>query len=579
MALTSRGLRIEVVGREVTGRPVPGRPRRPYSPLLLGLPALLLLSILVVPIGITSATAFGNGLGNFEVLADPDALHAIRNSLIWVGIAVALIVVGFGLALASYRLPTLLSILQPALLVPFAVSALVSGATFRIMFDPAPERGTMSAAFTTVFGSSPVWLGPGLFWLVLASAFGWIWLGYVVSLFRTGLDAIPADLARTVRVEGLRGWRRLVAVELPILRPISGIITLTLVVASVRIFDLVLIGVPASMHHDADVLALQWWRIPSGPGPAAALGLVLFVAVAAVALTGMRGLRRTWAMPASNGARRQLAQPDRRGRLFGWSVGFLISLVWVFPALVLVATALHSPREAGLRGWWSLDAIGFDSFTAASNAGLWRSLASTFLIAVVATVVLLLVAVPTAYLIAWGGLPRRVGRVSVTVLVILAVAPVQMYAAPLRDAFVAAGLGGSRMSLALVHAAAGLPFGVLLLRSAFASARPSLIAEALQGHDRQSTVITAVRDTYRPALIAVAVLEFVLVWNDFIVGFLIGGPASTPLSLVLWGEARQFATSAGTVAAAAVVSSIVPVALLLAFWPAVVRGLTVGTRP
>lgn len=580
MVLSGNGLRFEVVGREVTGRPVPGRPRRPYSPFLLGLPGLLLISILVVPIVVTTVQAFGDGLGNFAVLADPDALHAIANSLIWVAIAIALIAVGFALAVVSYRIPTVTSILQPALVVPFALSLLVSGATFRIVFDPVPERGTVSALAERLFGSSPVWLGPGLFWLVLASAFGWIWLGYVVSLFRAGLDAIPSDLIRTVAAEGLRGRRRFAAVEWPILRPITGVVTLTLVVAAVRMFDLILIAVPASMHHDADVLALHWWRTgaTAEPGRSAALGVVLFAAVAVVAIAGMRGLRRGWAMPpVSRPTETPPAGP--RVRRIGWVVGFVVAAVWALPAVVLLATALHSPRAAGLRGWWSLDGLGLDSFVAASHAGLWRSMSSTLLVALVATVVLLVVAVPTAYLLTWGGLPPRLGRIALTVFAVLAVAPVQMYAAPLRDAFAGAGLAGSRISLALVHAAAGLPFAVLLLRSAFGSAPPSLVAEALQGYDRQSAVLAAVRHTYRPALVAVAVLEFVLVWNDFIVGFLIGGPGTTPLSLVLWGEARQFAISTGPVAAAAVVSSVLPVALLLTNWATVVRGLTQGTRP
>jgi alpha-glucoside transport system permease protein len=254
-------------------------------------------------------------------------------------------------------------------------------------------------------------------------------------------------------------------------------------------------------------------------------------------------------------------------------------LFWILPALVLVATALHSPREAGLRGWWSLSGLGLSSFDAAANAGLLRALLSTVLISSIATIVLLVIAVPTAYLVAWGGLPQRLGRVVTSAFVVLAVTPVQMYAAPLRDAIGTAGLAGSRVALALVHAAAGLPFAVLLLRSAFASAPPVLVAEALQGPARQSAVLATVQRTYRPALVAVAVLEFVLVWNDFIVGFLISGPGTTPLSLVLWGEARQFSTSAGTVAAAAVVASIVPVVLLLSFWQTVVRGLTVGSKP
>jgi alpha-glucoside transport system permease protein len=463
---------------------------------------------------------------------------------------------------------------------------LVSGATFRLLFDPTPERGTVTAVWTRLFGSSPVWLGPGLFWLVLVSAFGWTWLGYVVSLFRAGLDAIPDDVTRTITAEGVRGWRRLRALEIPLLRPITGVVTLTLVIAAVRVFDLVLIVVPGSMQRSADVLGLNWWRATTTGGDAgrtAALGVVLFAIVAAVGLIGVRGLRRRrWAMPVTvvrPDASLGRPKPTRRVRRLGWFTGFAVALVWIFPAVVLVATALHSPREAGLRGWWSSSGLGFSSFGAAANVGLFRALLSTLVIATAATAVLLVIAVPTAYLVAWGGLPTRLGRIAMGVFVVLAVTPVQMYAAPLRDAIDTAGLAGSRVALALVHAAAGLPFAVLLLRSAFASAPPALVSEALQGPARQSAVLATVQRTYRPALVAVAVLEFALVWNDFIVGFLISGPGTTPLSLVLWGEARQFSTSSGPVAAAAVVASVVPVVLMLSFWRTVVRGLTTGSRP
>ncbi len=589
MGLQSNGLSLEVVGREVTGRPVPGRPRRPAGPYLLGLPALLLSCLLLVPIGVTVVAAFrtpsGFGFGNFAVMGDPAALLAVGNSLAWVAVAVGLVAVGFFLALLSYRLPGLTSFLQPALVIPFAVSVLVSGATFRLIYDPAPERGTVTAVWTRLFGSSPVWLGPGLFWLVLVSAFGWTWLGYVVSLFRAGLDAIPDDVSRTIAAEGVTGWRRLSALEIPLLRPITGVVMLTLVIAAVRVFDLILIVVPGPMQRSADVLGLNWWRATTdgASGRTAALGVVLFAIVAAVGVIGVRGLRRRrWALPVAvvpHDPSLGRPKPSKRVRRIGWTVGFAVSLVWILPAVVLVATALHSPREAGLRGWWSLSGIGFSSFAAAANIGVFRALLSTVLIAGAATAVLLVIAVPTAYLVAWGGLPQWLGRVVTSAFVVLAVTPVQMYAAPLRDAIGAAGLAGSRIALALVHAAAGLPFAVLLLRSAFASAPPVLVSEALQGPARQSAVVATVQRTYRPAVVAVAVLEFVLVWNDFIVGFLISGPGTTPLSLVLWGEARQFSASSGTVAAAAVVASVVPVVLMLSFWQTVVRGLTVGSRP
>ena len=58
MGLQTNGLSLEIVGREISGRPVPGKPRRPAGPYLLGLPALLLSCLLLVPIGVTGETSW-----------------------------------------------------------------------------------------------------------------------------------------------------------------------------------------------------------------------------------------------------------------------------------------------------------------------------------------------------------------------------------------------------------------------------------------------------------------------------------------------------------------------------------------
>jgi alpha-glucoside transport system permease protein len=131
-----------------------------------------------------------------------------------------------------------------------------------------------------------------------------------------------------------------------------------------------------------------------------------------------------------------------------------------------------------------------------------------------------------------------------------------------------------------MHAAAGLPFAILLLRAALSAGTGGAegrYADALGGLTGYRTGANRVWRTTGPALVAVAVVEFVLVWDDFIVSFLVSGPGASPLTLVLWGEARQFATSTGPVAAAAVVSAAVPSILLLLTWRRwVVPGLTGG---
>src|SRR4051794_20359863 len=143
MGLQTNGLTLEVVGRGGSGRPVPGKPRRPAGPYLLALPALLLSSLLIVPICVTVVAAFrtpgGFGIGNFAVMRDPGALHAVGNSLLWVLVAFAIVAVGVFLALVRYRLPGGGAPLQPGRGVSFGGLGLGSGGGVPPVFCPPPE--------------------------------------------------------------------------------------------------------------------------------------------------------------------------------------------------------------------------------------------------------------------------------------------------------------------------------------------------------------------------------------------------------------------------------------------------------
>jgi alpha-glucoside transport system permease protein len=547
--------------------------------------------VLIVPVAVTVwyslRTPTGVGLANFgAVLTDSAVWVAIGHSALWALVAFLLVLLGLAIALLSRRVRQVWRALLLVLVVPLGMSSLAVGAIFRLIFDQAPQRGTVNALLGALGGGRPGWVGSNLVWLVLICAFAWSWLGFVVSLFRAGLDAIPVDTIRVATVEGASRYQRLRRVVLPMLRPVFAVVLLTMVVAAVRVFDLILIVVPDPGRAGTDVLATRWQQLTNtspDTGRPAALAVVLFVLLIGVALGCLRGLRYR---PAPREDFRGKARDDkdsdgdvvtgpwpRRGL---WALGVLIIAVWLYPVVLVLATALRSPRDAGLAGWWApgRDGLSTGALAEVTDAGIWSAVLDTLVVAVTATGLMLVVAVPAAYVLARGGLPRWLIRTTTTVLAILAVAPVQMYAEPLEKLFSRAGLGGSQLPLALVHAAVGAPFAVLVLRWAFASA-PAPGAGAADP-DRSGTVLAWAWEHAKSTLIAVVVLEFVLVWNDFAVGFLISGPEASPLTLVLRGEARQFATSAAPVAASAAVSAVVPVVVLLVTWRRVVAGLTGG---
>lgn len=581
---THRGLRLEVTSRPMSGQLVPGRPPRKVLRYLLSLPAATLVLLLVAPMLRTLSWAFHED-GSWTlrhllgVLSDTSTQRALLHTLAWVGVAAGLVVVAFGLALASLRFERWWPAFMGALVLPFGVSALASGAAFRLLFDPTPERGTVSALVATVFGASPVWLGPGLIWLVLMSAFAWTWLGFAVSLFRAALRAIPEDVERVGQVHGA-GRLLLLRTRVRLVLPVGALILLTLVVAAARLFDLALIATPGPMRQEVDTAAVHWWRLTAqspDPGRPAALAVVLFCLLGACALffSHAMGMRRR--MPRTP---RPWWRERRRDRVRWWNValGVGLAVLWVFPVLVLVTTALRTPEDAGASGWWNVGQSGLSlaSLRQIADAGFLGSLWSTLVVAVGATGLLMVVALLATPALSLR-LPEWVSRLLVALLTVLAVAPVQMYAVPLRDAFTSLGVVGSRLPLIVVHVAAGLPLAVLVLRAALVSSHHPALDDALLGQTSPLTALRRLWDRAGAALVAVAVLEFVQVWNDFIISLFVSGPGASPLTIVLWGEARQFATSAGTIAASAALSALVPVVVLLLVWRRwMVPGLTGG---
>jgi alpha-glucoside transport system permease protein len=245
---------------------------------------------------------------------------------------------------------------------------------------------------------------------------------------------------------------------------------------------------------------------------------------------------------------------------------------------VLVLTSLRPPQDAAVAGWWvGGHGWGLESYREAFASGaLAGSLLATAVRAVSATALLLLVAVPAAYALDSEGLPRRTREAIVTITAVLAVVPVQAVADPLGRVFDALRLSGAPTALTLVHVAIGVPFAVLLLRPAFRAVPERELALARAGDaDRAAAPATVISRSWT-TIVAVAVLEFMFVWNDLVVGLILGGPENGPITLVLFGQARQFATSSGVMAAGAVVSMVLPLALVLATGRWVVQGLTVG---
>jgi alpha-glucoside transport system permease protein len=594
--VTSEELLFELAPRADTRSAGDGRPPRPWRPLLLLLPAAVLVGVLLVlPLVTTIVVSLAGWGAHYREIADDSGVrHAIRNSVWWLAFAPLVCLGGLGLARLARGGRRGHAFLIGVFAAPVAASALISGIAFRLIFDPRPARGTVSALIGTVSDVEIPFLGSGWLWVVLASAFAWQWIGLAAVVFRAGLGEIPRDLLRVARTFGAGPIRRLTSVVIPALFPVGALVLVIVLVGTARIFDMVVITAPGSMQDRFDVVGLHWWRWQSdlGDGAAAALAVLMFLIVGGAALACLWGLSREWpgggrpADPAPKAMRNANAAPTPGAASAAsaaaawrrWPARLLAALAvvfWAMPLLVLVLTSAHNPRAAAGSGWWH-GAFGLDSYRQAFASGeLASALVSTGGRALAAAIVLVLVAAPAAYALAWGGMSRLTVRVLIGLTAVLAVVPPQAVILPLGNVFHRLHLLGAPTSLVMVHAAFGTPLAVLLLRNAFALV-PRDVVRTRQLEPEPASALLAVAALSWPAVLTVAVLEFVLVWNDFIVGLLLGGSEAHQIMLVLFQESRQFTTSSGVLAAGSVVSLVIPLAIVLATGKWLVRGLTEG---
>ncbi|MEO3809691.1 ABC transporter permease subunit [Sphaerisporangium sp. B11E5] len=535
------------------------------------LPAVAVMTaVLVAPLAMTVIESLRFPDAYRTLVTAADFWLPLRNNLIWMGFALVACALGLGLALLARDVGgRLRRVLTAALTVPAVVTPLAAGITLRLIFDFRPERGLTGGGAREGY-----LLGPGWIWLLLGMAFVWQWTGVAFLVFREGLGRIRGDLLRVARVFAPGRWSRARLVLIPALFPTAAVAGLIVLIAATRAFEIVLVAVPGSIQDQVDVLGLYWWRQSDvfAPGEREALGVLLFLIPATAALLLLWRLRRDLPPPGETGGTGRTGETGARGPgRVARAASALVAAVWLTPIAVLLLTSLRDPVGAARSGVRAAG-HGFASYAEALRDGSFLdALTPTATRSLLVAVLVVLLAVPAAYGLTYAGMRRRAGALVVALAAALATIPPQAVAVPLGR--VTDRLVGGPVTLSLVHTALVLPLAVLLLRNAFLSVpRPVVDRPLAQGHSAFRWVVEA----RLPAVVTVAVLAAVFTWNDLIVSLLLNWPAADQVPLVIWQQAREFATSAGPLAAESVMAGAVPVVLVLATGRWLTQGLTQG---
>ena len=194
---------------------------------------------------------------------------------------------------------------------------------------------------------------------------------------------------------------------------------------------------------------------------------------------------------------------------------------------------------------------------ALERQGLIRSAANSAVVALVSTALVLLIALPGAYVLArLKGLVRGAG---VGWILVSQVFPVILVILPLFLILRSIGLTDSLVGLTLVHTTYTLPFALWMLQGYVVSI-PIELEEAgsMDGASRLTVLRTIVFPLLMPGVVATAMFSFVSSWNEFFFALvLLQSPENYTLPITLkmfiGGEGK---VALGPLAAGAVLAAI-----------------------
>jgi alpha-glucoside transport system permease protein len=258
----------------------------------------------------------------------------------------------------------------------------------------------------------------------------------------------------------------------------------------------------------------------------------------------------------------------------------VIGLLWLVPTIGLFATSILPASALASKGWWQIftkpSAATWSNYDALfHNQGLITALKTTAYIAVGNTLLVVIIGAMAGYAFAWLDFPGRdwafIGVIG------LLVVPLQMALIPMFRLYDTFGLFDTWYGIALFHTAFGLPFAIFLLRNFFVGLPKDILESArIDGASEIVIFLRLILPLGLPAIASLAIFQFLWTWNDLLVA-LTFGQNTTPITVWIAGQLREFGTSIDVIAPASFISLVVPLAVFFAFQRYFVQGLLAGS--
>ena len=237
------------------------------------------------------------GLDNFAELGQDEKFgKALFNTIYFTVVAVPLsMVLGAAAAIVLNSHVYLKSLIRVLFFLPYVSSVVAVGIVWSVLYNPREgpvNQFLRSLGITDPPGwlASARWAMPAIIIMMV-----WTYIGYAMIIYMAGLQGISKDLYEAADIDGAGKLKQLFRITVPMLKPMSFLIAITLIIASFQIFGAIAVMTQGGPLNSTMVLAyhiyLQAFRF-NHMGYAATVSWVLFVLIFVVTLVQWRSQRR-----------------------------------------------------------------------------------------------------------------------------------------------------------------------------------------------------------------------------------------------------------------------------------------------
>jgi sn-glycerol 3-phosphate transport system permease protein len=236
------------------GRGLARRPWRDYGLFsVLVVPNLVLLGVFVYrPLvddirlsftdwNISEPYAHYIGAANYtEWWHRHDSWQIVGNTVIFTVAAVAgSMLLGLALALLLNRKLIGRNVVRSAVFAPFVISGAAIGVAFQFIFDPSFGLVHDLLHRIGVDNSLDFYQNPHLALVMVTVTYIWKNLGYSFVIYLAALQGVRHELLEAAAIDGAGRWTTLTRILLPQLRPTTFFLSITVMLNSLQVFDII----------------------------------------------------------------------------------------------------------------------------------------------------------------------------------------------------------------------------------------------------------------------------------------------------------------------------------------------------